>query len=298
MGAKISHDRLIAEIAARQYGNITRTQLLDVGLSSTAIAKRIRTGRLYPVYPGVYAVGRPPSTPLERVAAALLACGPGAALSHRSAGTLWGWWKRWDTPFHVIVPGDRRPDGIVTHRPAGLTPRDLTVQLGLRVTSPARTALDCAPRLSEAQLARAVNEGRLARHLSIEALADVAERFPRHRGAAKITAIVAAHHGDGPTRSPLEDEFAPFCREHGLPVPRFAVIVAGHEVDALFEAERLIVELDGWEFHRDRAAFEADRDRDADTLAAGFETVRITRERLRSRPDHEAARLRRILSRG
>ncbi len=246
----------------------------------------------------MYAVGRPPCTPLERASAAILACGTGAALSHSSAGTLWGWWKQWETPFHVTVATDRRPNGITTHRAGGLLRRDLTVQLGLRVTSPARTALDCAPLLAPAQLTRAVNDARLARHLTIAALDDVATRFPHHRGATAIRAIVAVDRGDGPTRLRLEDEFSGFCRDHGLPTPRFAVPVAGHEVDALFDHERVIVELDGWETHRDRATFEKDRDRDADTLAAGYRTVRVTKTRLRGRPEREAARLKRILSRG
>jgi hypothetical protein len=200
--------------------------------------------------------------------------------------------------MHVYVTADRRPAGITAHILGGLTRRDITVQLGLRVTSPARTVLDCAPLLSAAQLTRTVNDGRLAGHLKFGALADVVERFPLHRGAAAVKAIVAADRGDGPTRSPLEDEFAGFCADHGLPTPRFATHVAGHEVDALFADERVIVELDGWEFHRDRASFESDRDRDADTLAAGYRTVRVTKHRLRTRPEHEAARLRTILSRG
>src|SRR5438309_2012866 len=90
--------RQIAQIAARQHGNVTRPQLLAIGLGDDAISYRVKTDRLHRVHRGVYAVGRPPAQPIERAAAAVLACGPRAALSHGSAMTLWGFWKRWDEP--------------------------------------------------------------------------------------------------------------------------------------------------------------------------------------------------------
>src|SRR5438045_2573228 len=100
-----------------------------------------------------------------------------------------------------------------------------------------------------------------------------------------------------PTRSALEDEFLQFCRRFGLPVPEINVRVNGYLVDAYFRAERVIVEMDGYEFHADRRTFESDRDRDAANLAAGELTVRITRYRLRNAPAQEAARLHVILAR-
>lgn len=103
------------------------------------------------------------------------------------------------------------------------------------------------------------------------------------------------HSPDSPTRSEFEDDFLEFCERFGLPRPLINTIVGGYEVDALFAAEQVIVELDGWEFHRDRGSFESDRNRDADTLAGGLVTVRITRERFNATPDNEAARLQRIL---
>ena len=137
----------MAALAHRQHGKVARWQLLSLSFDDNAIRHRVTTGRLFRVHLGVYAVGRPPKTPLERAGAALLACGEGAALSHRTGGTLWGWWKEWETPLHTIVVGDRRPQGIRTHRVTGRQARDPTVQLGLRVTSPARTrARLCAAR--------------------------------------------------------------------------------------------------------------------------------------------------------
>jgi hypothetical protein len=293
VGEKTAIDGQIAQIAAGQHGNITRAQLLAIGVRREAINYRVKHGRLHRIHRGVYAVGRPPTTPLERAAAAVLACGDRAALSHGSAMTLWGFWKRWDQPFEVSLVGDRRPRGIKIHRPAGLLRRDIATQLGVRVTSPARTLLDAAPRMRGRSLTRAVNDGRRGNLITVGDLADVVARFPAHPG----TPLLAPHAGvtHNPTRSDFEDRFPAFCERFGLPTPEINATVAGFEVDAYFEEQRVIVELDGWDFHRDRGAFESDRERDAATLALGIATVRITWERFRDQPQREADRLLRIL---
>ncbi|MBV8987744.1 MAG: type IV toxin-antitoxin system AbiEi family antitoxin domain-containing protein [Solirubrobacterales bacterium] len=295
MAPEISHRAAaVAGVAIRQYGNITRSQLFAARLDDSAIKREVRSGRLFRVHPGVYAVGRPPVTPHEHAAAAVLACGPGAALSHRSAMTLWGFFKRWERPFQVTVSGDRRPAGIEVHRSHALLRRDLTKQLGIRVTSPARTVLDCSPTLSDRSVRRAVNDARLSRYLRLPELADVIERFPRHPGAARLRGLLASP--GGPTRSEFEDAFPAFCDCFSLPRPVMGARVAGYEVDALFPAQRVIVELDGWEYHSSRDAFERDRNRDAETLASGLVTVRITWQRLLVAPNREAERLHAILA--
>lgn len=142
----------------------------------------------------------------------MLAGGPGALLSHRSPLCLWGWRNGWDVPFEVTACGAHRRPGIRFHEATGLTRRDVRHHLGIRVTSPARTALDVAPALSDKGLRGVVREARLSRHLRVPDLADVLA----------------------------------FCQRFGLPRPDCNVWVAGHRVDALFAAERLIVELDGY----------------------------------------------------
>lgn len=253
---------------------MTRKQLLDLGLDDHAIGWRTRQGRLFRVHHGVYAVGRPATTPPERAAAAVLACGPGAALSHGSAMTLWGFWKHWDQPFEVTVPGDRRPRGIRTHRTRPLHHRDVRRQLDVRVTSPARTLLDMAARLKPAALRRAVKDGQARKLASQEALAEALARHPHHPGAAKLRPYLDDPHD---TRSVLEDRFLEFCEREGIPRPRMNVEVCGLLVDALFEQEKVIVELDSWDFHSGREAFEDDRERDGVTTEAGLVTVRITK---------------------
>lgn len=227
--------------------------------------------------------------------AAVLACGPTAVLSHGSALSLWGVWKRWDRPFDVTLTGDRRPKGVKVHRVAKLSRKDVTRHQGIPVTTLARTLLDMAPSMRAKSLNRAVNNGRLAHQLDPAALADVVKRHPHHPGRRKLEAVVGIS-GERPTRSALEDGFPGFCERYGLPIPQMNAIVCGHEVDALFVEEKLIVELDGWAFHSSRVSFEVDRKKDADTLAAGFGTLRITSARYEQEPDTEAARLHAILA--
>jgi very-short-patch-repair endonuclease len=286
-------DASIAKLAHRQRGFVRRSQLLKLGLGPEAIRYRVRVGRLIPVYAGVYAVGHLPTLPQDRAAGALLACGEGAVLSHGSAAALWGIFTRWEAPFEVTAPSLSRRHGIRVHR-AALLRQDVTKQAGIRVTSPARTMLDIAPRMTPKALRRAVNDLRRPGYLHLPELEDVVERFPRHPGAARLRPFVDGPR-DGPTRSDLEDRFLAFTERFGLPRPQVNVRVAGRKVDAWFPDERLIVELDGYEFHRDRESFEGDRDHDATALALGIPTCRFTDDRMTRDPEGEADRLRAIL---
>lgn len=264
-------------------------------MGPAAIARWVNAGRLYREHRGVYSVGCRAVTPLERAMAAVLACGPGAVLSHGSALTLWGIWKRWDLPFEVTLTTDRRPKGIRVHRVRQLDKRDVTRHHGIPVTTLARALLDCGPRMTAKSLTRAVNDGRLNGQVHPAALADVSERNPHHRGRPQVE-LVLGNATERPTRSSFEDTFPAFCERHQLPIPRMNAIVCGYEVDALFEQQKVIVELDGWAFHSSRTSFETDRSRDAETLAAGFATLHITWARYQQQPDKEAARLRTILA--
>jgi hypothetical protein len=284
-------DKLIAVVAGRQFGHITRAQLYALGVTRGAIEHRVVTGRLIPVYRGVYAVGSVNITPLGRATAAILACGDQAALSHGSGASLWGFYTYWDMPLEVIAPTVHTHTGIRVHRSRTLTREDITRQLGVRVTTPERTTLDIAPRLHDKRLKRVVNDARHAGYLHLDALADVLARNPTHPGAKRLRPFVETR--TNPTRSPLEDDFAVFCRRYGLPAPVTNTYLFGREIDVWFPVERVIVELDGRRFHED--TFESDRDRDADMLAAGIVTVRITDKRMKQNPEREASRLNTIL---
>jgi very-short-patch-repair endonuclease len=201
--------------------------------------------------------------------------------------------KRWPEKPEVTVPGDRRRPKITIHR-RKLERQDIRIQSGIKCTSPARTALDIARRLTDEELTRATEEARLAGYLRLPSLTEIAERNPYHPGCRRLRKVVAGS-AKRPTRSKLERLFVKFAKRYGLPTPQVNVFVAGYEVDILFGHERVIVELDGYETHATRASFERDRERDAAMLAAGYVTIRITWERLLNDPQREAIRLLRIL---
>jgi hypothetical protein len=286
-------DSKITALANRQRGYVKRVQLLALGLGAEAIRYRIKTGRLIQVYTGVYAVGHIPRLPHDRAYGALLACGSKAVLSHGSAATLYGIYRRWDVPFEVTAPTARRRRGIRIHR-AKLTRADTAMEQGLRVTSPARTFLDMAPRLTDKQLKRAFNILRLDHGLTTQQLEDVLDRFPRHPGAARVGAVAKIRRG--PTRSRIEAKFYDFCVRYGLPEPILNHKINGIEVDAFFPEHRLIVEIDGYPVHSGPVSFEDDRDRDASMLALDLPTIRVTEERMDNAPDREADRLIKILA--
>lgn len=280
-------------LASHQHRSVTRLQLLAIGLRPSAISYRAEHGRLHRTHTNVYTVGPPPGTPLERAAAAVLACGPEADLSHGSALTLWGLQKRWNQPLHVTTPSQHRRPGIVVHVSRTLRRTDARTQLGIRATSPARTILDCAPELGPDRTARAIDDARLAGLVRLPELDELLRHLRRHPGRAIVAPLIDTE--DGPTRSRFETAFLAFCRRFGLPRPQVNVHVCGYEADALFAAQRVVVELDSWRFHQGHPRFESDRSRDAIRLAAGFVTYRLTWRRFVDTPDLEAQQLRAVL---
>jgi hypothetical protein len=285
-------DDLIAHYAASQHAIITREQLFSAGCDRNCIGYRLSIGRLHRMHPGVYAVGHRPTSPLALATAAVLACGLHAVLSHASAATLWGFFPRWEGPCEVTAPGAHRLRTVRVHRRTTLTELDVTRQLDIPVTTPARTALDLALRLDDTSLTRLINDGRLSGYLQPNDLNELIERSTGQKGVKRLRRCAGLDHR--PTRSPLEDRFLAFTKRYGLPRPEVNTHVAGYEVDALFRQQRVVVELDGREVHDDPSAFEADRDKDADLTEAGYTCVRITDARLR-RPVREATRLLKIL---
>ncbi len=288
-----SVDPAIARLAARQHGVVTRNQLLGVGLRDGAIGYRCRHGRLHRLHPGVYAVGYDGTTPEAKAMAAVLACGRGALLSHRWAAALWELSAFPPGPVDVITLAPHRREGIVARRSRGLTTGDVTTRRGIPVTGAARTLIDLADVLDDRALARAVNEALLRRVVRRVDLARTLAGVRNRRAATRLRDFV--ERSDGPTRSVLEDAFLSFVVRHGLPRPEVNQRIRGFEVDMLWRAPRLVVELDGRTSHDLRRSFEDDRERDAELTAAGYRVVRVTWRRLRRHPAREAARLERLL---
>lgn len=204
-------------------------------------------------------------------------------MSHRSAAVLWGLAGRRSRDIDVTAAGGRqgidRRTGIFIHR-GRLHPEDRAVLDGLPVTTVARTLFDLAEFDSFKHLESAWEEADRLNLLQLSAIERVCERGFGRRALKPIRRLLAEARIGEITRSPLEDAFAAFCHAHHLPQPSFNTTLLGYEIDALWPAQRLAAELDSWEFHRHRAAFERDRARDTALQAAGYRTIRITDRRM------------------
>jgi very-short-patch-repair endonuclease len=190
--------------------------------------------------------------------------------------------------------GIRRRERIWIHR-GRLHPEDRAVRAGIPVTSVERTLFDLAEFVSLERLESAWEEADRLNLLQLRAVERVCERGYGRRSLRPIRRLLAEARAATITRSPLEDDFAVFCREHRLPTPSFNTTVLDYEVDALWPRQRLAAELDSWEFHSHRAAFERDRIRDAALQVAGYRTIRITHRRLHDEPATLLEQLRALL---
>ena len=256
---------------------VSRAQLHGLGFTKYAVRRRVESKRLLPLHPGVYAVGHDALTPDARRLAAVLACGPGALLSHQAAGAAQHLLPS-SPQFDVTVPHGRRPKpGIVLHRSRLIHPDDRSSVRGIPVTSVARTLVDLADVLSEERLAKAVHEAEVQRVFDLRAVEAVVARVPGRKGRHKLARVLAAYRPDPHfLRSEAERRFKRLCEDHSLPQPRFNVNIAGHEVDAYWEDIRIAVEIDGAETHHTRRAFHEDRARDRRLAAHAIRVVRVT----------------------
>jgi very-short-patch-repair endonuclease len=280
-------ERDLAVLAARQHGVVSRRQLLAMGLGTAAVGRRVDAGRLHRVHLGVYAVGHPILTRNGRWMAAVLACGPGAALGYESAAVLWDLARSDGRIVHVVVPtaGGRARAGLRVHRHPGLTPAEVTSRRGIPVTTPARTLLDFAADAPARRLAHALDQAELQELTDYPALDALARARPGHRGSAALRRMLRDHlAGTAATRSDLEIAFLELCRKHRLPRPLVNQPLCGRLVDFVFAEHRVAVETDSWRWHRGRAAFERDRERDALLATAGYRTLRFTDRQLENAP--------------
>ncbi len=288
----------IARLAERQHGVIGRRQLIELGVAVRTIEEWLDGGRLHALHREVFAVGHSRIDDAGRRWAAVLAYGEGALLSHRSAAMLWGLARQRSPLIDVTAAtgrqGIHRREGIFIHR-GRLHPEDRAVRGGLPVTTVGRTLFDFAEFASLKHLESAWEEADRLGLLELCAVEQVCERGYGRRALKPIRRLLAEARAATITRSPLEEAFAAFCRDHDLPTPSFNTTVLGFEVDALWPRERLAAELDSWEFHRHRAAFERDRARDTTLQVAGYRTIRITDRRLKQEAATMAKQLRALL---
>jgi very-short-patch-repair endonuclease len=271
----------LGEVARRQWGVLTRDQLIASGLGTRGISHWVQSGRIHRLHRGVYAYGHDRLRVEGRWLAAVLACGPGAALSHGSAAQLWELRQSNSAFIDVTVPsraGRIRRRGTRIHRSGRLAAEEVTVRNGIPVTTVARTLLDLADVLDAQALRRAVTVAEYTGRFDRDSLIAVVQDNPGRRGRKLMTAAFEGRRHR--TRSPLEDRFLVFVERWGVEEPETNVWIEGYEVDFVWTRAGLVVELDGVAAHTTRAALNADRLRDRRLWRAGLRTIRLTSEAL------------------
>jgi very-short-patch-repair endonuclease len=277
-------DAEIWALVRRQHGVIARRQLLDRGLSPRQVERRIASGRLHPLWRGVYAVGRPLLDRHGRWMAAVLACGPGASLSHGSAAALWGFGSEQRGSIDVSVPTRSRArlGGICTHRRNKATLEDTTVHEGIPVTSPIRTLIDQATYLRPMVLERAVNEADKLDRVRADVLHASLDAYRGQPGVRPLRMLLDPK---------LEQLMRPLARAVGLPTPETKLWVNGYEVDFFWPELGIVVEADGLRYHRTASQQRRGLERDQTHLAAGMWPIRFSHWQIK----HEPAHVRRVL---
>jgi predicted transcriptional regulator of viral defense system len=294
----------VGRIAGEQFGVVSREQLEGLGLAGEAAIKRAVSGRLHRVHQRVYSLTPRVMTQRGMFMAAVLACGPGAALSHISAAYLWGLVDEWVEPIDVTAPNrrGRSPDGVAAHRDGSLQPVDVTKLYGIPCTSLARTLLDYAGIAPEVELRRAVAQAEVLGVLDRAAVRSILRRGRRRRGVARLRLVVDSLHPQTKrTRGELERLFLAMCIRADLPQPEVNVwldVPGGKplQADFLWRDARLIVEADSRKFHDTASAFEYDRKREQRFQAAKWRVSRCTWAQVEREPRRIAATIRSLLA--
>jgi Transcriptional regulator, AbiEi antitoxin/Protein of unknown function (DUF559)/AbiEi antitoxin C-terminal domain len=271
-------DHEIAALAARQGGVVARRQLRALGVSASAIDRRIRAGRLHPLHRGVFAVGHRVVEVGGRRWAAVLACGVGAVLAGISAAAAYEIRRSSSATIHVLVGrnGRERRAGIRLHWCRALPADEVTTLDGLPITTPARTLLDLAAGgLRGRALEAAIDAAERKRLLDFADLHKLLERYPGRAGTPALKAVLARYRG-GDTRSELEVLIAELCDAHGLPRPLENCVIEGKVRDFYWPHARLVVEADSYAWHRSPSALDDDRERDVELTLAGYRSLRFT----------------------
>ncbi len=284
-------DLVVAWVAGRQLGLITAEQLIAAGVGRGSIRWRLANGALHRVFRGVYLVGHSVLVPDALEFAAVLACGRGAVVSHRSAAGLWLIASSGGGGVEVtVVARDcRSRAGLRVHQVQALDPRDRSRRRGIPVTAPARTAIDYAATAGYEEAERAIAEALALKLVTERQLLAAIERGQHRAGVAQVRAILGQPGGPRRTRSDGERAMLRLIRAAKLPTPLTNHPVEGFDADFFWPEVGLIVEVDGGDFHRPRSAFERDHRRDIVHKDAGHEVLRVSGQQLDQEPLYIAA---------
>jgi very-short-patch-repair endonuclease len=282
------------------HGVAARWELLHAGVERRAIQHRLKSGRFLRLYDGVYAIGHADLTVYGRRRAIVLACGPRAVLSHRSAAGAWGLrpdgGSRWNVTVRQATAVQPNAPVKVFRHPT-LRDEEVTTLDGIPTTTPSRTLLDLAAHIPTHHLRRAIERAEELELFDLPSLTQTIGAHPRQPGRRHLLTLLAdmEDHGLTRTRSDVEAAFLQLCLDHGLPRPRVNHHHDGRERDFHFPTHNLIVEVDGWTYHRSRTAFHDDRARDRQALRRGERVARFTAAEIVSDPQAVAQELRALL---
>src|SRR5437763_245513 len=290
-GRTVDHE--VAAIASRAHGVVGRDELIGVGLSPAWIRHRLNAGTLIKKYRGVYRVGHQAPSMEADYLAAVKACGGGAVLTGRAAGYLLGILKGPRPAPEVTTRTERRVRGIRIRRCRGLDPREVTTVRGIPVTTVPRTLVDLAALLPIGDLARAVHEAQVRYRTRPAQVEAVLARRPNAPGRANLREVL---RGDvRVTLSKLERAFLRLLREAGLPLPGTNRHVDGYWVDCRWPDYKLTVELDSYQYHHTRYAWERDHQRERRARKRGDDYRRFTYGDVTETPEYVLAELRPLL---
>ena len=272
---------------------VATQQLEALGYSRDSISYATRSGRLHRLHRGAYAVGHTSLTREGHCLAAVLSCAPNAVASHTSAAWLWDLLRSPPGTIHITAPTRRhaRPN-FRLHYASRLLEADRAFREEIPVTSLARTLLDYAASATPTRLDRAIERAEERGLFDLRAVDDVLRRAGGHRGAGRLRRALEIYRPEPAfTRSRLELRFLELVQRSHLPNPSMNFQEGGYELDAYWPAERFAVELDMYETHGTRAAFERDREREENLLLQDIETIRVTGPRLKREPDEVLKRV-------
>lgn len=287
----------LADLAKRQHGVVSVEQLLGpLGYSRGEVARAARAAHLHRLHRGVYAVGHTNLTSHGQCLAGVLGAGPLALLSHYSAAWLWGIGSWSPIPVSVTAPSPRgHRSSIKMHRSEILTDGDRDVIEEIPVTAIPRTALDLAAEIRHDRLMRLLRRAEELELFDLRRFEALLRRAGGHRGVNRLTRALEIYRPAPFTRSGLELRFFELVDETGLPRPATGFVEAGYELDVYWPDERFAVELDVFETHGSRQAFEEDRLRHEKLKLAEVELIRVTGHRLDREPTQVLENVRRLL---
>ncbi len=303
-GAGRGVDAQIAALARQQHGVVARSQLMEMGLGEDAIDHRLDLERLHRVHRGVYSVGHRLIHKQGLWMAAVLASGPGAVLSHQTAAALWNLRGYSGGAVYLTLARKSTSSKRIRRHHSPLPADEVALKDGIPTTSVHRTIFDLATSEDVDAVVAMIKEAEYLHLWDRLSLPHLLDRYPAKRGSRKVRSALKriTEEPTGQKRSRLEERFASFLRRYRLPLPRFNDWIAldpkPYRADCHWPKRRLIVELDGWEGHSTRSAFQDDRGRDRALKVAGYSVIHLTWAQLDSEPEAIAADLRALLKPG